>query len=123
MTASRQATSQAHSWSLDELQLEIEIGKDLSGPEDDGFVMKGLNLESAKWDGNMVQSPDLSHPLPNSVLRWRQGQTGGSNHVSVPVYLNCTRSKLLFSLRIDGGLTNANMWYQRGVAITAWNKS
>lgn len=42
MTATRQSTSQAHSWSLDELVLQIEIGHNLSGPDDDGFVMKGL---------------------------------------------------------------------------------
>jgi dynein heavy chain 1 len=120
MTATRQSTSQRNKWSLDELTLEIRNGAH-SG--DDTFVITGLRIESAVWTAEHIEQTDeLSVELPSCTIRWVKGDVQGSNLVKLPVYLNNLRNKLLFSVKIPGGKHSPNTWYQRGVAITSWNK-
>ena len=120
MTATRQATSQRHKWSLDELTLEIKTG---SVADEDSFTVTGLRIESAIWDNAEIEFTDeLSVELAQCTIKWVKGEVSGSNLVKLPVYLNALRNKLLFSVKIQGGSHSPNTWYQRGVAITAWNK-
>ena len=120
MTATRQATSQRHKWSLDELTLQIKVG---SQPDEDSFVVSGLRIESAKWVKDEIEFTDeLSLDLPQATIKWIKGEVSGENLVKLPVYLNALRNKLLFSVKIPGGTHHPNTWYQRGVAITSWNK-
>ena len=120
MTATRQSTSQRHKWSLDELTLEIKNGTHAG---DDVFVLTGMRIESAIWNNEYIEQTDeLSFELPTCTIRWVKGEVQGSNLVKLPVYLSNLRNKLLFSVKIPGGSLSPNTWYQRGVAITAWNK-
>lgn len=91
-------------WSLDELSVEIEVGGQLHGTDDDGFILTGLRLESATWEGNSLQlTPELSHPMPNSVLRWIRGKPRGTNMIALPVYLNNLRNKIIMAVKLSGG--------------------
>ena len=102
--------------------MQIDIGGKLTGQDDDGFIVNGLRLESSRWEGELKFSPELSSPLPPSVLRWIRGEPTGNNLISIPVYLNNARKKLLYAVKVSGGKVSSNIWYQRGVALTAWNK-
>jgi dynein heavy chain 1, cytosolic len=120
MTATRQATSQRHKWSLDELTLEIKIG---SQADEDSFVVNGLRIEGASWTKDELEFTDeLSIDLALTTIKWIKGEVTGNNLIKLPVYLNSLRNKLLFSVKILGGKHKPNTWYQRGVAITSWNK-
>ena len=121
MTATRQATSQRHKWSLDELTLEIKTG---NRSDEDSFIITGLRVESAIWNNEEIEFTDeLSVELEQCTIKWIKGEVQGDNLVKLPVYLNALRNKLLFSVKIPGGKYTPNTWYQRGVAITSWNKT
>lgn len=126
MTATRQATCQRHKWSLDELILEVAVGASIAGADDDGFIINNLHLQSAEWgmDSQALElTPDLSHPLPSVVFRWvRSRSSQHRNLISIPVYLNYLRNKVLFSVELNGGSLSKSIWYQRGTAITTWNR-
>ena len=120
MTATRQAVAQEKKWSLEELSLEISVGSEL-GPEDNGYVIKKLTLESAKWSNDQLEySHELSTSLPDTVFRWVRDKPS-SDKISIPVYLNNSRKKLLFSVEVAEGEGSHMLWYQRGAAIAAWS--
>lgn len=127
MTATRQATTQKHMWSLDELTLDITVGGSLSGSSDDGFIVKGLNLEGAQWNegaGALAMTPELSSKMPECVFRWIRYQDAQlENMTELPVYINSQRNKVLFAIRLNGGEYSSNAWYQRGVGLTVWSKN
>lgn len=123
MTASRQATCQINKWSLDETRLAVEVGGSLQGPEDLGFVINGLTLESAIWAGlHLDLTPNLTETLPPCVFRWVKTMLS-NDLINLPVYLNSQRKRLLLSVKLLGGAYKASIWYQRGAAITVWNAS
>jgi hypothetical protein len=45
-----------------------------------------------------------------------------NDFIQIPVYLNKQRTNLLFSVKIPTFGIPAYVWYQRGVALFAWNK-
>lgn len=45
-----------------------------------------------------------------------------TEYILIPVYLNKQRTTLLFSVKIPTFGIPAFVWYQRGVALFAWNK-
>ncbi|EFA77050.1 cytoplasmic dynein heavy chain [Heterostelium album PN500] len=124
ITATRQSAAQLNGWSLENLRLHINT---LGGVSESGFSVKGLSLEGASWK-NEVLTPthELSTPIPTTTLTWRdkddpifsENQQG---KLSVPVYLNDTRSELLFSIDLpfQSGTTKQS-WYQRSVSISSW---
>ncbi|XP_078590507.1 cytoplasmic dynein 1 heavy chain 1-like isoform X1 [Branchiostoma floridae x Branchiostoma japonicum] len=129
ITATRQYVSQANSWSLEELAMEVHIsdgsGKDI--PRDGGtFMVTGLKLQGAVCKQNTLQlSKTISTELPITCLRWirAQGDVQKSpSMVTLPVYLNQTRADLLFTvdLQTAGSRSGANHgFYEHGVALLA----
>ncbi|KAI8505360.1 Cytoplasmic dynein 1 heavy chain 1 [Branchiostoma belcheri] len=129
ITATRQYVSQANSWSLEELAMEVHIsdgsGKDI--PRDGGtFMVTGLKLQGATCKQNTLQlSKTISTELPITCLRWirAQGDVQKSpSLVTLPVYLNQTRADLLFTvdLQTAGSRSGANHgFYEHGVALLA----
>ncbi len=128
LTATRQSVSQEHKWSLEELELYVYIG--VEAPENDQcFILHNTALEGAQWDKAakcIVVGDNLSYPLPSIMIKWvhkSQIEKGAKEALQVPVYLNTARNKLLFSIKLASGELPQYLWYQRGLAFVAWNKS
>jgi len=128
LTATRQAVSQDFKWSLEELDLYITIGVD--APENDQcFILHNTSIEGAQWNSktNSIEVGDnLSCPLPSVMIKWvhkSQVDKLSKDQLQVPVYLNNSRNKLLFSIKLASGDMPQYLWYQRGIALISWNKS
>ena len=68
--------------------------------------------------------------MPRANLKWinknKKSEDGQADeqteYIQIPVYLNKQRTTLLFSVKIPTFGIPAYVWYQRGVALFAWNK-
>ncbi len=97
----------------------------------------GLTLEGAGWeDGQLAVTSQLFTRMPDMCFTWRHKedsklstttttssaqQQDGLLSVSVPVYVNNRRTEFLFAADISGPARTAkDLWYQRGVALSAW---
>ncbi|XP_061172861.1 cytoplasmic dynein 1 heavy chain 1-like isoform X1 [Saccostrea echinata] len=124
ITATRQYVAQANSWSLEELYLDVKV-LDNAGESMDAcsFSVKGLKLQGAICKKNKLQlSTTISTELPVTLLRWIRTDDNAitAGKVTLPVYLNATRSHLLFTLDFDTegeGSGKDHSFYERGVAI------
>jgi len=134
MTASRQSIAQENKWSLEELDLKFEVDPNEEAIVNNplGFIVDGLSIEGASYskdDMRIKLSESLSSYLPRANLKWinkhRQAEEDQESHtefIQIPVYLNKQRTTLLFSVKIPTFGIPAFVWYQRGVALFAWNK-
>ena len=129
ITATRQSVAQAHGWSLEKLQLELDVRKDANDvPALDKrtFLITGLRIDGATCAGDVLtlsSVPFTTQPL--TLLRWSVSpDTPRTDSVQLPVYLNATRANLVFmvSLRPSAGLTQ-DVFYKRGVALLCSNLS
>ena len=120
ITATRQNTAQANKWSLEELELYLEIGVDASEGVQD-TVIERLVIEGAEWSkgSGLNLSSSLRQSLPLSRLRWkRRGDQTDADYMPFPVYLNESRSTLIMEVlvRPPDGIPK-DVWAQRGVAF------
>ncbi|XP_019853431.1 PREDICTED: cytoplasmic dynein 1 heavy chain 1-like isoform X1 [Amphimedon queenslandica] len=125
ITATRQFVAQANSWSLEELFLEVLV--DFKGQLDDcSFGVTGLRLQGAKCTANRLSlTATIVNELPLTCLKWvrvnpSEAYKKSLGKVVLPVYLNQTRSVLLFTLSFDADGVSADgdhAYYERGVAI------
>jgi len=130
ITATRQAAAQANQWSLENLELQIEILEEKdSNPEtsDSCFVVKGLTLEGAAWKNKSLSlTNDISQSLPLARFTWKlkssEDTKGGK--LALPAYLNDTRAEFLFSVDVDAPSdVPRTVWSQRSVALSCWKSS
>lgn len=125
ITATRQSVAEKHKWSLEELDLIVNIGKG-EQEDDQCFIMNGLTLEGYEWSNDkndVVPSDVLSDKLPPSTLKWirkEQKESELSDMTKIPVYLNNERINLIFSVKIRSDQPR-NALYQRGIALAAWS--
>ena len=131
MTATRQSVAQDNKWSLEELDLKFEVdpSDDAIANNPQGFIVDGLSIEGASYskeDMRVKLSESLSSFLPRANLKWvnktKQDEASADEYIQIPVYLNKQRSTLLFSVKVPTFGIPAFVWYQRGVALFAWNK-
>ncbi|ORY33069.1 putative motor [Naematelia encephala] len=121
ITATRQTTAHQSGWSLEELELSIRIGEDVSG---EAFVIDaGLKLEGAAWEDSRLLLNDgqlINLGVSQLVWRKRDSVSQRTSTVNLPVYLNGDRSDVLFSVDLEAapGLATAQV-AQRGVCLTA----
>lgn len=138
VTATRQAAAQAHQWSVENLELEIEILESGRAIKTDStsFVVKGLTLEAAGWNPkskSLTLQNEISSQLPMTRFQWlfrppkeEDSPTEDSTHregkITLPVYLNETRAEYLFSvdLPVQKDSVPTTTWFQRAVAINVW---
>ncbi|BES93792.1 dynein heavy chain [Nesidiocoris tenuis] len=126
VTATRQCIAQANSWSLEELVLDVTIldqGQAANASTDPScFPVTGLKLQGAQCKNNqLLLTSSIMMELPTTLLRWSRGSENApirQDKLSLPVYLNSTRSELLFTvdLNIATG-QEAHSFYERGVAL------
>ncbi|XP_021916198.1 dynein heavy chain, cytoplasmic isoform X1 [Zootermopsis nevadensis] len=133
ITATRQCIAQANSWSLEELMLDVTItdgGVDTKKAimDDCSFGVVGLKLQGAQCRNNQLHlTSTIMMDLPVTLLRWARMDTSGTDShtwlsrqgkLSLPVYLNSTRTELLFTvdLNIAPG-QDQHSFYERGVAV------
>ena len=145
VTATRQSVAQTHNWSLEELELQLDIEEELSL---DGFIISGrqfasvfcqfwtempttstelgLRLEGAKYEGGVVLlSSATSTRLSTTNLSWRRRQKATSapanvSLVVIPVYLNDDRAQELFKVYLPSqNDSDSRLLLQHGVAIVA----
>ena len=120
---------------MEELELKFEVNPDEEVIQKNplGFIVEGLSIEGAefsKGEERIKLSESLHSTLPKTNLRWVNKNKlsdddkpiEGMEYISIPVYLNKQRSNLLFSVKIPTHGVPSYVWYQRGVALFAWNK-
>ncbi|XP_054277851.1 dynein heavy chain, cytoplasmic-like isoform X3 [Macrosteles quadrilineatus] len=124
VTATRQCIAQANSWSLEELILDVTITDSNEASVDEcSFGVIGLKLQGAQCRNNqLLLTSTIMMDLPVTLLRWTKASAGTEvarqGKLSLPVYLNSTRTELLFTvdLNIAPGQDH-HSFYERGVAV------
>ena len=122
--------AQANSWSLEELYLDILIGN-LNDPismDDFSFGIEKLKLQGGTCHNNQLKiSGDIMTDLHVARLRWlnktqipMESAKKTEKTINLPVYLNATRSDVLFTANFAVAPDqNEPAYYERGVALIA----
>ncbi|KAL5291956.1 DYNC1H1 family protein [Megaselia abdita] len=122
ITATRQCVAQSNSWPLEELALDVSILESGSNGDqkDSSFGVTGLKLQGAQCKNNeLLLASTIMMDLPLTILKWiKIGSDLRTGKLTLPVYLNSTRSELLFTvdLAVAGG-QDPHSFYERGVAV------
>jgi len=124
LTATRQFVAQNNKWSLEELDLEVEIYEN-EEVDDDSFLITGMIITGANWNRTtriLELTDELRYHLPTLKFRWIRVNRADKgvekdNEVLVPVYLNKSRANLLFSVKLKRGNISKKVLYQKGLAL------
>ena len=120
--------AQANSWSLEELYLDVFVGDDDSGPmsmDDASFGIEKLKLQGATCSNNSLSiCSTIVTDLHTARLRWLLKSQAPAKppgrSISLPVYLNATRSDVLFQANFDlAPCQEQYAFHERGVALVA----
>lgn len=89
------------------------------------FGLTGLKLQGAICKNNKISlSSNIVNNFNVSVIRWSRepelDSSPGGTKIDLPIYLNSTRSELLFTIKMDTDQSE-NSFFMRGVAILASN--
>lgn len=87
-----------------------------------GFAMQGADYSSDEQRIKMTES--LQSKLPHVNFKWvvKEEIDQEIPTIEIPVYLNTQRTNLITSVRIPTNGIPSYIWYQRGVALFAWNQ-
>lgn len=134
ITATRQAVAHRKKWSLETLNLRLDIER-VNDPGSfvvDGMLFAlvsfvlltstlGLVLEGAAWsDDRLVLNDGDAVRLNPSQLRWVQvDETTQEGMVNLPVYLNNDRSDVLFTVDLPFDSAAGSLVATRAVCLTA----
>ncbi|XP_050037127.2 dynein heavy chain, cytoplasmic isoform X2 [Dermacentor andersoni] len=124
ITATRQYVAQANGWSLEELSLEVRVSDvdEKPAPMDEySFALAGLKLQGAKCvQSRLSLTSTIFTELPLTTIRWvkYQEEDAGQAMVTLPVYLNSSRTELLFTVDLPAADSReSHSFYERGVAL------
>eukprot|EP01118_Nematostelium_gracile_P001172 TRINITY_DN1120_c0_g1_i1.p1 TRINITY_DN1120_c0_g1~~TRINITY_DN1120_c0_g1_i1.p1 ORF type:complete len:604 (+),score=181.76 TRINITY_DN1120_c0_g1_i1:243-1814(+) len=127
ITATRQSAAQAHLWSVENIELHMEIlGKGEVDVDETSFVVTGMTLESAVWNGKTLGlTNEISSSLPPVKFTWKlkpkEGTPPKTDVVTLPIYLNETRAEFLVAVDLPKPSdVSAISLYQRGIALNVW---
>jgi dynein heavy chain 1 len=126
ITATRQLVAQTNSWSLEELSLNIQVYDENAKVilDESSFAITGLKLQGAVCENNRIKlSSDIVNDLSVCVIQWSKQDrtlTNKQNTIVLPIYLNLTRSELLFKIEMATD-QNEKDFFMRGIAILASN--
>ncbi|MFH4973695.1 hypothetical protein AB6A40_000404 [Gnathostoma spinigerum] len=118
ITATRQLVAQSNQWSLEELNMLIEVGLEEDKP--DTFRIEGLRLLGAECkEKNTIRVVDeVSTEMNNVGISWAR-EPSSSSAINLPVYLYRDRKNLLFTLDFNPANVEKNVFYERSVAVTS----
>uniref|UniRef100_A0A915BJF8 Dynein heavy chain, cytoplasmic n=6 Tax=Parascaris univalens TaxID=6257 RepID=A0A915BJF8_PARUN len=118
ITATRQLVAQSNQWSLEELNMRVEVG--VTEDRVDSFKIQGLRLMGAECrKGNTIAVVDeVSTEMQTVALSWTR-EPSPSTAITLPVYLYRDRKNLLFTLDFDPGDVEKTVFYERSVAVTS----
>ncbi|XP_037072682.1 LOW QUALITY PROTEIN: dynein heavy chain, cytoplasmic-like [Pollicipes pollicipes] len=123
VTATRQCVAQANSWSLEELELRVTVTEAAAPVPAGSMSLRGVKLQGALCRDNQLQlTTTIQTELPQLQLTWTRGEgrLPGARYITLPVYLNATRSELLFTVAMQvAGQQSEHSFYERGVALVA----
>jgi hypothetical protein len=87
-----------------------------------GFAMQGADYSTDESRIKMTES--LQSKLPNVNFKWVVADEIDQEipTIEIPVYLNTQRTNLITSVKIPTNGIPSYIWYQRGVALFAWNQ-
>ncbi|KAJ3973292.1 dynein heavy chain protein 1 [Lentinula raphanica] len=117
ITATRQAVAHRKKWSLETLNLILDIER-VNDPG--AFIIDGLALEGASWatDKLMLNNGEVVRLNP-SQIRWVQSDdTARGNLVNLPVYLNNDRSDVLFTVDLPFDSSAGSLVATRAACLT-----
>ncbi|KAH6926569.1 hypothetical protein HPB50_019808 [Hyalomma asiaticum] len=124
ITATRQYVAQANGWSLEELSLEVRVSDadEKPAPVDEySFALAGLKLQGAKCvQSRLSLTSTIFTELPLTTIRWvkYREDDAGQAMVTLPVYLNSSRTELLFTVDLPAAdPRESHSFYERGVAL------
>ncbi|KAF9072690.1 dynein [Rhodocollybia butyracea] len=118
ITATRQAVAHRKKWSLETLNLMIDIER-VNDPG--AFIVDGLALEGASWatDKLVLNTGEVVRLNP-SQIRWVQSDDSArTNLVNLPVYLNNDRSDVLFTVDLPFDSSAGSLVATRAACLTA----
>ena len=128
---SRQAMAKSKSTSLDSLSLMVDFERDSvkAVNSDAEFSVRGLYLEGAEVDGNVLKLSDQGkYSLSMTTFSWREKTEHGhgsgdylkKDEILIPFYFDAGRQELIVSVPVkykaDGNVT-PQQYLQRGVAM------
>ncbi|TDL28876.1 dynein heavy chain protein 1 [Rickenella mellea] len=120
VTATRQAVAHRKRWSLETLDLRLDI-ENINDPN--AFIVDGLVLEGASWASDkLILNDGQSVRLNPSQVRWVQigaDEKPNTSLVTLPVYLNTDRSDVLFTVRLPFDGMDGRLVAMRAVCLTA----
>ncbi|KAL5535276.1 DYN1_2 [Sanghuangporus sanghuang] len=120
VTATRQAVAHRKRWSLETLDLRLDIER-VNDPN--AFIVDGLVLEGASWSSDkLVLNNGENMRLNPSQIRWVQidpNEETSNDMVTLPVYLNNDRSDVLFTVKLPFSSTDGRLISMRAVCLTA----
>lgn len=125
ITATQQLVAQTNSWSLGELSLNIQVyDENEKILEENSFAITGLKLQGAVCEKNRIKfSSNIENDLNVCLIKWRkteQSLINKQNAIVVPIYLNMTRSELLFKIEMTVDKSEKD-YFLCGIAILASN--
>jgi len=118
ITATRQYVAEKMQWSIEELELELCIGKATATSIQD-VVIEKMYLEGATVSGTSIGiSMDLRTALPSSTITWKLRGSIPDGAISFPLYTSDNRTKLAVKVHLlpPPGIPHT-VWAQRGVAF------
>jgi dynein heavy chain 1 len=126
ITATRQLVAQTNSWSLEELSINTQVFDENAKIilDESSFAITGLKLQGAVCENNRIKfSSEIVNDLSVCVIKWSKQDrtlTNRQNTIVLPIYLNLTRSELLFKIEM-ATVQNEKDFFMRGIAILASN--
>ena len=131
--AMRQLVAQENGWSLNDVQLNLvpltteqfERCGEMLQERKTAFLIHSLVLEGADWcDEGLVPSDGIRYPLDEVLFEWSCAREKEEAMIQVPIYLNETRSQLLYVVDLKHVNTiPTEMWRERAVSIICWRQS
>ena len=94
------------------------------------FTMQGAEYNYQEERVKLTE--EISSAMPNVNFKWvnkeqvrleqeRSGELNASDTIQIPVYLNKQRTNMITSVNVYTYGMPSYVWYQRGVALFAWN--
>jgi len=89
--------------------------------------MSGFSMQGAEYsieDERIKMTESLQSQMPSVNFKWVHKDEIDQSipTIEIPVYLNTQRRNLITSVKIPTSGIPSYVWYQRGVALFAWNQ-